>query len=46
MNTHPETVAATVSDLELSHWDLRYQGQRLRQPRLEAQLLAHILAII
>jgi hypothetical protein len=42
MNTLPETAAATVSDLELSQVDLRYQGHRLRQPRLEAQLLGSI----
>lgn len=29
-------------NLELSHLDLRYEGYRLRQPRLEAALLAAI----
>jgi len=42
MSTHPETVAAAVSHLELSHLDLRYEGYRLRQPRLEATLLSAV----
>ncbi len=42
MNTHLKVVPAAVSDLELSQLDLRYQGHRLPQPRLEEQLLASI----
>lgn len=38
----PENVPAGVSNLELSHLDLRYEGYRLRQPRLEEQLLSSI----
>ena len=40
MSIHPEPAPATVSDIELSDLDLRYQGHRLQQPRLEEQLLA------
>jgi hypothetical protein len=43
MSTHPKVVPAAVSDLELSQLDLRYQGHRLQQPRLEEQLLASIV---
>jgi hypothetical protein len=42
MNTPPEPAVSAVSDLELSHLDLRYEGYRLRQPRLEAALLSAI----
>jgi hypothetical protein len=42
MNGHLKAVPAAVSDIELSQLDLRYQGHRLRQPRLEEQLLASI----
>ena len=42
MNNHPEPAANAVSDLELSQLDLRYEGYRLRQPRLEAVLLSAI----
>lgn len=37
-----ENAAAGVSNLELSHLDLRYEGYRLRQPRLEEALLSSI----
>lgn len=33
---------ASVSNLELAHLDLRYEGYRLRQPRLEERLLPEI----
>jgi len=42
MNTLPEAAVNAVSELELSHLDLRYEGYRLRQPRLEAVLLSAI----
>lgn len=42
MSIHPEPATAAVTDLELSDLDLRYQGHRLQQPRLEEQLLASI----
>jgi predicted transcriptional regulator len=42
MNSLPEPAVSAVSDLELSHLDLRYEGYRLRQPRLEAALLSAI----
>jgi predicted transcriptional regulator len=42
MNNHLEPAANAVSDLELSQLDLRYEGYRLRQPRLEAVLLSAI----
>jgi hypothetical protein len=45
MSTLPEKAKdapAAMSDIELSHLDLRYQGHRLHQPRLEEQLLASI----
>jgi len=42
MSAHLKVVPAAVSDLELSQLDLRYQGHRLQQPRLEEQLLASI----
>ena len=45
MSTLPEKAKdapAAMSDIELSHLDLRYQGHRLHQPRLEEQLLSSI----
>ena len=45
MNAHLKVVPAAVSDLELSQLDLRYQGHRLQQPRLEEQLLASIAQV-
>jgi hypothetical protein len=42
MSAHLKAVPAAVSDIELSQLDLRYQGHRLQQPRLEEQLLASI----
>jgi predicted transcriptional regulator len=42
MKNLPEVAVSAVSDLELSHLDLRYEGYRLRQPRLEAALLSAI----
>lgn len=42
MNGLPESVPGAVTDLELSHLDLRYEGHRLRQPRLEEGLLSAI----
>jgi len=42
MSTHPKVAPAAVTDIELSQLDLRYQGHRLQQPRLEEQLLASI----
>jgi hypothetical protein len=45
MDIHPKETAAAVRDLELSDLDLRYQGHRLQQPRLEEQLLASIARV-
>jgi KorB domain len=45
MSIHPEPATAAVTDLELSDLDLRYQGHRLQQPRLEEQLLASIAKV-
>jgi hypothetical protein len=45
MNTHLKDAAAAVTDLELAHLDLRYQGHRLPQPRLEEQLLSSIAQV-
>jgi hypothetical protein len=45
MSIHPEPATVAVSDLELSDLDLRYQGHRLQQPRLEEQLLASIAKV-
>ncbi|MBM4083507.1 MAG: chromosome partitioning protein ParB [Planctomycetes bacterium] len=42
MHNHPEVAVSAVSELELAHLDLRYEGYRLRQPRLEAALLSAI----
>lgn len=42
MNTHLKDVPAAVTNIELSDLDLRYQGYRLVQPRLEEQLLSSI----
>jgi hypothetical protein len=38
----PEKAPTGVVDLELLHLDLRYEGYRLRQPRLEEALLSAI----
>lgn len=40
MNNHPDHGSSTVKDIELSDLDLRYQGHRLPQPRLEERLLS------
>jgi hypothetical protein len=45
MSTHLKAVPAAVSDLELSQLDLRYQGHRFQQPRLEEQLLVSIAQV-
>jgi len=42
MSIHLKVVPAAISDIELSQLDLRYQGYRLQQPRLEEQLLVSI----
>ena len=42
MSTHLKLAPTTVTEIELSDLDLRYQGHRLRQPRLEEQLLVSI----
>jgi hypothetical protein len=42
MGTHLKAAPSAVTDLELSQLDLRYEGHRLQQPRLEEQLLASI----
>ena len=42
MNGLLESVPGAVTDLEVSHLDLRYEGHRLRQPRLEQGLLSTI----
>lgn len=42
MSTHLKVAPTTLSDIELSDLDLRYQGHRLAQPQLEEQLLASI----
>lgn len=42
MSTHPENAPSPVMDVELSHLDLRYQGHRLPQPRLEQRLLSEV----
>ena len=42
MSGLPETAPNGVLDLELADLDLRYQGHRLAQPRLEQQLLSAI----
>lgn len=42
MSIHLENAPTAVIDIELSHLDLRYQGHRLQQPRLEDELLASI----
>jgi hypothetical protein len=42
MSTHLEVAPTTVTEIELSDLDLRYQGHRLQQPRLEEQLLVSI----
>ena len=45
MSTHLKLAPTTVTDIELSDLDLRYQGHRLQQPRLEEQLLASIAQV-
>jgi hypothetical protein len=45
MNTHPKDASAAVTDIELAHLDLRYEGHRLHQPRLEEQLLSSIAQV-
>src|SRR5512144_2439351 len=45
MNAHPKDASATVTNIELSDLDLRYQGHRLQQPRLEEQLLSSIAQV-
>ena len=45
MNTHPKDTLAAVSDIELSQLDLRYEGYRLNQPRLEERLLSAIAQV-
>lgn len=42
MKNPPDEPPPVVTDLELSHLDLRYEGHRLRQPRLEEALLSAI----
>jgi len=42
MSTHLKLAPTTVTEIELSDLDLRYQGHRLQQPQLEEQLLASI----
>lgn len=42
MNSHPDSARSPASEIELSQLDLRYQGHRLLQPRLEARLLSAI----
>ena len=45
MNNHPKEAAPAVMNLELADLDLRYQGHRLQQPRLEERLLASIAQV-
>lgn len=42
MNGLPKDASSAVADIELSDLDLRYEGYRLPQPRLEEQLLSSI----
>jgi hypothetical protein len=42
MKNLPDELPPAVTDLELSHLDLRYEGHRLRQPRQEEALLSAI----
>ena len=42
MKNLPDDVPKAVEDIELSHLDLRYEGHRLRQPRLEEALLSSL----
>jgi hypothetical protein len=42
MNGLPKDASGVVVDIELSDLDLRYEGYRLQQPRLEEQLLSSI----
>ena len=45
MSIHLKAVPPAVSELELSQLDLRYQGYRLQQPRLEEQLLVSMAQV-
>lgn len=45
MSTHLKVAPTAVSEIELSDLDLRYQGHRLQQPRLEEQLLASMAQV-
>ena len=45
MSIHLEPATTAVNDVELADLDLRYQGHRLQQPRLEEQLLAAIAKV-
>jgi KorB domain len=40
MSDHPENAPSLAREIELSDLDLRYQGHRLPQPRLEERLLS------
>jgi hypothetical protein len=42
MSDHPENAPSPAREIELSHLDLRYQGHRLPQPRLEERLLSAV----
>ena len=42
MNSPLEEARSGIADIEVSHLDLRYEGYRLRQPRLEEGLLSSI----
>ena len=42
MNIHLEEASAGITNIELSDLDLRYQGHRLPEPRLEDRLLSAI----
>jgi hypothetical protein len=45
MSDHPDNAPSPARDVELSDLDLRYQGHRLLQPRLEERLLSAWCAI-
>jgi hypothetical protein len=42
MSSHPDNAPSPAREIELSHLDLRYQGHRLPQPRLEERLLSAV----
>jgi hypothetical protein len=42
MNSHPDNAPSPARDIELSQLDVRYQGHRLPQPRLEEKLLSAV----